>query len=348
VISLMCLLPQQHDATSFYRGAGPLGSLKRQRGDLTLSFPTGAVNWSHLNMVDAVFMQRPFQPTHLELAKMAKRGGRPLWIDYDDDLFNVPTDNPTHTLYSRDQVQKNIAQIVAMADVVTVSTSELKRRLDPLNEDIRIVPNAIDEELFGYRSWEPEKRSKCVMWRGSATHARDLAIYSSEIIELAHEFPEWTWTFLGTNPWFITDAIPSDRCTVIEPLDVLEYFEFIHGVRARVQMVPLHDSPFNRAKSNIAWIEGTFAGSACVVPNWEEWQRPGVFAYKSKESFKRQMSLLLSEKEPELELVSVRASWDHVTHNLRLERVNHLRSEVIDDLVPARPAYRRGPSGGLD
>ena len=87
--NLAVLCPSNTDATSFYRGIGPLAEIRRERFNLALTF-INDVNWSTLKLCDAAFLQRPFTSNHLKIAELVKRNQLPLWIDFDDDLFSVP------------------------------------------------------------------------------------------------------------------------------------------------------------------------------------------------------------------------------------------------------------------
>ena len=119
--------PNPTDATSFYRAVGPLQDLKRKMGFI---LQIGSdVNWATLKGTDAVFMQRPFTKNHVQILEMAQANGKKVWVDYDDDLFSVPRSNRTFRLYGDAKNQNNIAQIVAKADVITVSTPQLQRVL---------------------------------------------------------------------------------------------------------------------------------------------------------------------------------------------------------------------------
>lgn len=339
--NLMVFCPSRSDATSFYRGMGPLGRLRQQRSDLNISI-VDRVDWSLLRMVDAVFLQRPYDAAHLQMVQLAQDMKLPIWVDYDDDLFNLPTDNPSFALYSNEAVQKNIAQICAMANIVSVSTQDLAVKLRPLNKDIRVVPNAYDDVLLDYREIAPTKQPRLVTWRGSPTHQRDLSFYAEAIVEASRKHPAWTWNFIGCDPWYLTEMMDEKKTVVTPALGITEYFRYIQRLQARVQIVPLYDNTFNRSKSNIAWIEGSFAGSACLVPDWDEWKQPGATGYGNPQQFYEALDRLLRGVDDIAELA--KTSWAHIERELPLSRINKLRSDIVDDLV--LNAGYRGPLFG--
>ena len=337
--NLLTVCPDAKDATSFYRGIGPLSHLRKfSKINFRVNIATD-VNWASIAMCDSCFMQRPFTDQHLQIAKMIKAQGLPIWIDYDDDLFNVPKDNPTYHVYGNPKIQKNVAELIAMANIVSVSTEHLKRRFQDekalLNKNVVVIPNGFNKRIVHDTSKLPTQN--LVLWRGSATHARDLHTYADQMVEMFYKHENFTWCFIGpkkSEMWFLADRMVSkgdkDRVVFIDAQDPIEYFKFLKIAAAKIQIVPLHDSTFNRAKSNIAWIEGSYAGSACLVPDWEEWQRPGTFRYESPEHFGVCLDEML--KMHENLGAPVAQSWDHITQWLTLDEVNKKREAILAQL----------------
>ncbi len=319
--NIAAICPSPLDATSLYRGLGPLGQLKRT-GEFQISL-LPQYDWSML------FLQRPFMNSHVVTIQLAKASCKPIWVDYDDDLFHVPTDNPSFKTYGRDKVQRDIALCVAMADVVTCATPRIAELLKPVAKEVRVIPNAFDDELFGVER-SPHSKNKLILWRGSESHQRDLWHHGEAMISAAHERPDWKFCFAGYNPWFITESMAPEQALVIPMMDPLEYFSFIRKVGPRILVVPLAPNDFNLAKSNIAWLEATFAGAVCVAPDIPEWRRPGIVNYRSQGDLKTAL-LRLTDKEVMLEKY-VEESWKFITENLLLTNVNAARSTLVRDL----------------
>lgn len=361
---LGCVIPSITDGTSFYRAAGPLQALEMEIPNELRLETGGMINWVYLRGVNAVFMQRPFNNDHLKIMSMCRMQGKPVWIDYDDDLYTVPLQNPTHKIYSPRQVQNNITSLVTQADIVTVSTPALQIKLQKILERVAaatenadvpkkyfnpekviVIPNGYDEKLFGYsaRTWGnplPDA-NLCAMWRGSHTHDADLSAYTLPLTE-AFMRDGWNWTlnFVG-SPWWGTlktleeSGVNSERVVVTPPLDPIEFFQFMLHIRPAFVFVPLLDDPFNKAKSNIAWIEASHAGAVTLAPDWEEWRRPGVINYKDGGDFRAKFSSLLKGQIDRHK--NVQESREYIMGNLTLSRVNRLRSQVIDKLREVDP-----------
>lgn len=334
--NILLLSPNKADATSFYRGWGPFSELRRNYGgELNIIPGDGLViNWATLSMVDIVFMQRPYNSSHLELAKMANMNGVPLWVDYDDDLFCVPQDNPAHDIYN-ESAQKNIAEIITRSDAVSVSTQTLKDKIEKLNKNIHVVKNSLNFNLLDNIQKKSEKsgRNLLALWRGSNTHFRDLASYSSAIAGAIKK--TGSYAFIGSNPWHITSLLNESerkRVAIYKGVDLIEYHNAINALRPLFAHIPLHRCEFNMSKSNIAFLEAAWTGAPSIVPDMPEWLGlDGSYVYSNEDQYLELMIHLFhnpdeAEKRGHLARKFVRSEYD-------LKRWNLKRVELIKGLL---------------
>lgn len=330
-MKITTLTPQVVDSTSFYRAYGVFGNLKRKYiPELIInSVEKMGINWTVLAQSDAVFMQRPFKDEHLQIATYIKEMRIPLWMDYDDLLLNVPIDNPAHSIYGNPQIKKNIIELIKLADVVSVSTANLKTALSSLNSNIKIIPNAFNDELFNYRN-QTRILNDVVLWRGSNTHLRDLLDYYTEISDNTTRYLNWKWEYLGFMPFFIAE-IGTKNISASEPIDPILYHKKIHQIAPKCMQIPLRNSTFNQCKSNIAFIEGSFAGAVCIVPDWPEWDMPGVLKYKDSKQYGANLEAVCKG---EVDVFKMnKSAWEHISTNLSLSKINELRMNLIKELI---------------
>ncbi len=338
--------PSKTDATSFYRGLGPLGQLRRSYHRENLQFVfLNEVNWSNLKLIDYMFMQRPFTDEHLLIAQLGKRQSIPLWVDYDDLLFAVPEDNPTFGVYGNEKIQANIKQLLRLADVVSVSTPELLVQLSQYTDRCILVRNALDDFMFPYygknimHRASAEDLQRLVLWRGSNTHSGDLDTCSEAVIELAEKHKDWNFMFVGDDPWFTRFISKAQKIVIRKPLDIYEYMDLICQVHPALMIVPLADNIFNRCKSDCAWLEGTFAGATVLAPDFQTEFDPAfckkyLTAQNSQRGFSSALDELLQSDLTELFAFRENA-WQNLVDNRLLSKEN-LRSAIIDHLWELR------------
>lgn len=325
------------DATSFYRAIGPLGHLRRTCPWLNIQI-VAEVTWPILEMCDGLFLQRPFTPNMVQLCDRARAQGKPIWVDHDDDVFNVPDDNPCFDTYANPRTQQCVARVIASADFVTVSTEPLRTLYGGLSSSLDVVPNALMHTIVG-EPMDEWRQNPVVLWRGSDTHKRDLMQHADQLVDAAKRHPSVKFHFSGYRPFFIAERL-GDQCVINGPLDIVDYFGLLRTVRPQVVVVPLADHKFNHAKSNIAWIEATYAGAIVVAPNFVEWQRPGVINYNGADDIGRALDEALSLT-PEATAARWRESRDYIDRHLRIERVNGAREEIIKRMQSFNADARR-------
>lgn len=330
-MNLAVNIPQINDATSFFRGAHPIAQLRETCSELhALQIASWAP--STLRMTDGLFCQRPFLTEHLEIILMAKDVGRKVWVDYDDYLLDVPTDNPTHMKYSTKENIENVKSILSQADIVTVSTEHLKKLYEPYNKNIKVIPNALDVALKVVKERTVAERRKIIAWRGSQTHQRDVFTYATSIMKACKgpESKDWQWHFIGDRLWFLTDSMPHYQTFLTKTMGAIEYLKHIQGIAPMAMQVPLHESEFNLCKSNIAWLEGCFAGAVTIGPDWKEWRVPGVLHYSNPEEYLDCLNAVLRGEVDTNKMA--KEGWDYIQENLTLPHVNKARIKVLCEL----------------
>lgn len=329
-IRVLVITPNPTDATSFYRARGVFPALARDNPGIEF-FDSEKLNWEIAIRADIIFLQRPYTEDHVAAAKIVKDCNRALWVDFDDDLFSVPMGNPAYQHYSKEGTRKNIARVTAMADVVTVSTQQLRKKLLGLNKNIITIPNAFNDTIINWRPDPRMERHAIIMWRGSRTHDRDLERYLPQMAQVAEKNPGWQWLFLGEPSWRVTEVIPPNQRIIMPSIDPMQYWAEIAKIQPIIQIVPLEDNEFNRSKSNIAWIEASYSGAATLAPNWEEWRRKGVVLYDSQEDFGRKLQNMIEQAQALPRMAH--QSWEDVCAHFLLTRVNANRAQVIRSLA---------------
>ena len=150
---------------------------------------------------------------------------------------------------------------------------------------------------------------------------------SEAAIQLSKIYP-WSWVFIGDRPWFV-DYMDKTKVNVVPGMDIIDYMMFMKKISPAIQIVPLHPCDFNLKKSNIAMIEGTYAGAVTVAPDWLEWKHPGVNNYTNNFG-KTVENLINNEKDLQKQYSQ---TYNYIKENLLLSKVNNLRKDLLIELL---------------
>jgi len=315
-VNIGLIAPRPDDGTSLYRAFGPFGYISKDTGYRLISYAEW--DWTNITMLNVMVMQRPFTPEHAMVARTCKALKVPLWVDYDDLYSGFPDWVPgSQRVYGSQSIQECVNKCVELADVVTVSTDGLR----VMSPKAQVVPNALNTHTWPLTRGT---RNPIVTWRGSSGHDGDMFEFLPQMSRLATERPEWKWHYFG-RPFYKVGELGA-----IHPyMDVWSYMQEFCAIGSSIHVVPLVDIPFNRCKSNNAWLEATAAGAVVVAPNWHEWIKPGIINYSDKAGFesavRHAMSLPADEREALVEL-----SRNYITQHLTLQTVNKQRLAILE------------------
>ena len=311
------------DGCAFYRSVGPLQQLRRHGIDVEIA--DKKVSWSTLARYDVVFMQRPHSAQHLQVAEFVA-SVKPLWVDYDDALPYIPPSNPAYFDFTGQAVAGRMAECCKFASRVTVSTPKMAEIITKISgvESI-VIPNAYDDYAYPTDAPQPS-RYKRVLWRGTNSHQGDLLHHAEALKRIIEAHTDWEFIFLGMPPWMLS-LERENNVRVHAPIPLTLYYRTLREqIRPDVVIVPLVTNAFNRAKSNIAIIEGASAGAQMVVPAWPEWLVPGVSGYGPYD-FERVCAAALANDNPSGD------TWEWVQKERFLSKINELRLKIFEELT---------------
>ena len=204
------------------------------------------------------------------LAAHVRMVGARLFYDLDDDLLNIPRDHPDAKALR--PKAKTVQRMLRRADRLFVSTAVLAGSLRSLRDDAVVVPNALDERLWGQspppRRAGPHHGPVRLLCMGTATHDADFATIEPALARLVAAFGGRVQIdMIGFSsqrvlPWWV-------RRLGLPPTAHASYPGFVHWISTQplwdIGLVPLNDSAFNRCKSPIKTLDYAALGLALVT-----------------------------------------------------------------------------------
>ncbi len=205
-------------------------------------------------------------------------GKRALVYDTDDDVFSAALPPGAEDFLERDLV----ARILGLADLVTVSTPVLAERLGQrTTAPVRVIRNALDPAW--YEAASPDDAADApglprVVYHGAPIRWSDYELARPGVDAVAAEIGTMRRVWLGADATRLAGSMDEVRPWVG---GVPEFAAALVAARPDVGLAPLQDTPYNRARSELHWLEYALAGAPTIVsglagPNPYDVVRDGV------------------------------------------------------------------------
>lgn len=329
MIRLGIITPNATDACSWYRTFGPLTQLSKEI-EIDLFHPP-KLDWVEAGKMDVCYMQRPYAPEHETAAMILRKAGVPLWVDFDDNLWDVPTWNQAHKHFANEQCQRVLRNVCASAHTISVTTPALAEYIYARTAKIpAIVPNTL-QDRFPLKP--PTEGKPLVWWRGGKQHKRDHLVVGEMMRAIAEADKEARFLAFGDDPHWTEDPVFSGRLEVVtDALDILFYHEELYRRSPGLLLYGLDDCEFNKSKSTCSWLEATMCGSTVVGPDWVHWKLPGVYPYKAgdtADACRAAVEAYLHGNRGE----AWRLSADHLNYHYRTSQANSTRKQIIQSML---------------
>ena len=203
-----------------------------------------------------------------------RSAGCKLIYEIDDDLLDAKGLIQRGFKGDTTLLAEKVCWLVKNADYVLASTPDLKKLLVKYNQNVYVIPNRLDMELW--RIGKTKLTGKGVYQRksgdpirigyiGTPTHSEDLAMISDALIRLEKEYGnkievEIIGGFQTSKPLFGKRvALPKNN----------DYPNFVNWLHQRVHwdigIIPLIDDEFNKSKSYLKFIEYTALELTSIV-----------------------------------------------------------------------------------
>ncbi len=274
-----------------------------------------------------------------------RQAGVPVVYQLDDNLLDLHRGEPWET-YPGDSLRGVVAFLARQADGMIVSTPALSERMAHFRRGVLVVPNALDERLFGSSPQPLASRSSAVTigYMGTLTHEADLRMVLAPLRALLARHAgrvrlELVGGAAGRRTASLFEGLPF---RLRDPGSDDPYPRFVPWMREQlrwdVAIAPLEDDPFTRCKSDLKYLDYAALGI------------PGVFsdvrAYR--DAVRNRETGLLAANEPEAwadaleEIVrdgTLRARLAEAAvaevHGSRMLKTNATRwSDAIEAIVP--------------
>jgi len=222
---------------------------------------------------DIVIIQREF-PKKIDdynnIIKLARKEGKPVVFDLDDPLFYLPENHQDRQTAIFGSSFLPMFQALMEADLVSVSTPKLRDVLAQYNNNVVVLPNYFDDNLW--RLTPPVRKNSSremltIGYMGTSTHKPDLGYITPALLDLIKRYPQkLRFHFWGVQPPAELESLPQVKFTPWYSSSYKDFTGFFQTQSADIFIAPLVDNLFNRCKSPLKFFDYSALGA------------PGVFS----------------------------------------------------------------------
>lgn len=227
---------------------------------------------ARVDLADLVVIQRDFprfEQGYRAVIERARQQSKVVIYEADDLLLELPDDHPDRRIHYYSRAAFPMLRAILDADAVTASTPALGDYLSKLNPNTWVLPNYLIDRfwsLAGPPRPDNSGRTEVVIgYMGTASHAYDLEMIRPVLERLIQRHgSQIALKFWGAEPPTGIIEGSNDSINVewapVQIMDYEEFAAFFSSQTCDIFIAPLTDSPFNRTKSSIKYLEYSTLG----------------------------------------------------------------------------------------
>ena len=320
---------------AFHRLYTPYARLQMDEG-IIVDVSTNQEEWVGLDFTkyDVLVFNRWLGQYQYNLFPIIEKANIPFICDI-DDYWVLPKYNPSYQFY-KSYIKNGIKDALSFADAVTCTTPQLKEKCLEFNDNVTILPNAIDLEQ---PQWNKKTdHTPTIGWVGGLSHTYDIQLLRDQIKPICEE---QGYRFLmgghheGHKVWYDMERYITGEHRANRP----EWFEKREGTTANkygefyseidIALAPLTNEKFNRYKSELKILEAAAYKLPIFVSEVEPYTNHkgnmGVFFVK-RNDWSEITKLIESGRMQEVG----QANYDYCNEHHNLKEINKKRLDVLN------------------
>lgn len=271
---------------------------------------------------DLIVFQRHDFPQHIAtFCGLAEEFNIPVVLETDDNIEAVRPYNPGYSGYhpGSDALMWG-KDVVKRVDAITVTTKNLEE-LHKKNCPTYVLPNSLDVEWrssFEKKVW-PDGEVH-IGWLGSSAHYENLKLIEEPVIEILKKYPHVHFHTMDMYRMALWKDLSEDlkkRVHTIPWATLKHWPKTIADQGLDIGLAPAVDNLFNRAKSNLRYLEYSMCKTAVIASPTECYScikdgKTGLYALEAIDWFNAMEKLILDEG---LRKKLAEAAYQDVTKN---------------------------------
>jgi len=253
---------QLHDV-AYIRLYDPLKVLQ-DKGRIVL---TTGNDYTSLKDSNVIFIERTWNDQitnkHIyEFINHIKNSGKKLIYEIDDNLLD--------NVHIRSAQKNSIRLMARNADLIIVSTEELKKRMLVFNQNIKVIPNFLSIDYISSRrnKFSNDKNKVVIGYAGTFSHQRDFQMIKLPLMQILKKYENKVFLeIIGVlSDKETLRTLPNTK--VIELGEKSRYDRYwnwmCNNIYWDIGIAPLKEDKFTRCKSDIKYLDYAALGIAGV------------------------------------------------------------------------------------
>ena len=249
---------------------------------------------------DVVFLGRAGGDSMVKMVETLKGHGKKVVYDLDDNMFNISPLSPHYKdfgimpveydtngvpgelwqhggkgfdVYRNRQMRRAFIEIIRSVSCVTVTTEPLARVYRRMNDNVRVVPNAIDFGVWEKPPIRWERDEVRLLYTGAANHQEDWLFVSPVLVELQKAYPKLKIVLMGHDWKNIPNGLDYSRVETHGWIDIEAYPYCLKSLCCDIGIAPISKIDFNDCRSSIKWLEYSALKMATVATDYGPYKR---------------------------------------------------------------------------
>ena len=256
--------PQREDGGDYYyRTLAPGFAMAEEKGIYVINLTNVHRKKEEImRKADVLILKNICDPDILPLIRERKEQNKLTVYELADDLCAIPPWNPVHFFYKDHENLLLFKRLANYCDAIQFSVPELQKLYGLLSPLSMVFPNHISFV-------PPEKNRKIrkeiiIGWGGSHGHLEDMAEVAGPLMDWIISKNNVHLYLMCSDPiWTLFEHLPAKLKRRFKPGSLNDYYAFLKKID--IGLAPLKNTPFNRSRSDIKYLEYAVHGVVPVV-----------------------------------------------------------------------------------
>lgn len=242
---------------------------------------------------DVVILGRAFSQSIVNIINQIHSWGGKVVFDLDDNFFDISPFSPHYknlgimpinldhpdgrsvkvwedgvngfSVKANRVIRKDFIDVIRLVDCVTVTTEPLRKEYARFNDNVRIVPNAIDFDLWEKPPITWNRDEVRLLYTGAANHQEDFMFIKDVLKGLQDKHPKLKIVFIGTDWKILQNNLDYSRIEVHPWVKIETYPYLMRSLCCDIGIAPISKTKFNDCRSALKWKEYSALKMATVA-----------------------------------------------------------------------------------